>query len=85
MPITPHRKNPTLYIGTKAEGICGGLPYNTELVNADGVTVHFWVQTAARESLLATACDKIIMRRDVVSITWCYGEPAGYWAHEDIP
>ena len=29
----------------KAEGTCLGTPYTTELVNCDGVSIHFWFPT----------------------------------------
>jgi hypothetical protein len=73
--------------GTKAEGHCYGLPYNTELVNSNGVSVHFW--TGDREEPFArqaaeAAERRIRQNRDVVYCTYSSGYPSGFWAHQDI-
>lgn len=72
----------------KAEGVCKGLPYNTDLVSINGVNAHFWVGNrteSEREAALAIAIPAIRNERDVVSVSWSEGEPAGFWAHQDIP
>lgn len=67
-----------------AEGDCDGVPYNTQLVSSRGVTIHFWLPEA-ESGARATELRKIALRhRDIVGTTWSYGQPEGYWAHEDI-
>jgi len=69
----------------KAEGTCGGFPYNTELASINGVAVHFWVgDYPVQAPALQAAERKIRGARDVVSVTWSYGHPSGFWAHADI-
>lgn len=72
---------------SKAEGLCDGVPYDTNLVNADGISIHFWMgeipaeeRAATLRSLLRTARDN----RDVVDCTWSEGMPTGFWAHQDM-
>lgn len=75
----------------KAEGDCHGLPYNTDLVNINGVNIHFWVKqdlVCPRGMLpplmLANAFRVAQGHRDIVSASYSIGEPDGYWAHADI-
>jgi hypothetical protein len=72
----------TLNPGGAAEGNCLGLPYDTDLVSINGVSVHFWVE--GDDQQLAAAAERITRERDVVGITWSKGKPKGFWAHEDI-
>lgn len=70
----------------RAEGLCNGLPYTTELVSSEGVSVHFWTGDLNGDHLteaLAIACDTIRRKRDVVRIQYSTGEPTGFWAHLD--
>lgn len=74
----------------KAEGDCCGFPYNTELVNSDGVSVLFWTgdrDPAAEETMtdLEKALRAARNHRDVVCALACPGNPTSYWAHEPIP
>lgn len=72
----------------KAEGTCAGVPFNTELVNIDGVNVHFWIggiDPVNVPTRLAEAINVARDTRDVVSITYSDGEPTGHWAHEVYP
>lgn len=84
---------------TKAEGDVrfDGVrwPYNTELVNADGVALHLWLGPIFPDTITAEALPQAqrrvgqalarrlleIMRqeRDVVSCSWSSGRPSGYW------
>jgi hypothetical protein len=73
----------------KAEGDCLGLPYNTELVNAEGVSILFWLGDRDRNDpgtaeLLERALLEAIRNRNIVRASWCRGSPSGYWAHQDI-
>lgn len=81
-------RNAEMPAEAKAEGICKSLPYDTELVSINGVSVHFWtgsLEGAALNATLDRAIDAIVSRRDVVRVQYCSGQPAGFWAHEDIP
>lgn len=69
---------------TKAEGLCNGLPYDTQLVNINGVNIHFWVSDPYDSMQLPAALSKAINERDIVSATWSLGEPTGFWAHQNI-
>lgn len=70
--------------GGKAEGLCEGLPYTTELVSSEGVAVHFWVGEEYDKAKVALALHKARNERDVVCASWSYGQPASFWAHSDI-
>lgn len=73
---------------TKAEGLCNGLPYTTDTYSADGCAIHFWIPDRALlahiKPKLDIALHKAQNTRDIVMVTWSLGEPAGFWAHEDI-
>lgn len=68
----------------KAEGVCCGLPYDTELVSSAGVSIHFWCGEFFDEALLETALSAARAARDVVRATASLGAPTGFWAHNDI-
>lgn len=68
----------------KAEGTCGGFPYNTELVSSQGVHIHFWVGNERDDEKIKLALHKARGARDVVKATWSFGQPLGFWAKEDI-
>lgn len=73
---------------TKAEGTCNGLAYDTQLVNIDGVNIHFWVGDGKGifkpHTKLTDALHKARCARDIVSATWSFGAPTGFWTHQDI-
>lgn len=69
---------------TKAEGRCNGLPYNTELVSINGVSIHFWVGSVATHPTIDIALRKAMNHRDIVAATWSFGKPDGFWHHSDI-
>lgn len=73
---------------TKAEGLCDGLPYTTDTYNINGCAIHFWVPDctllARIKSKLDTTLRKAMNARDIVRATWSFGEPTGFWAHQDI-
>jgi len=68
----------------KAEGLCLGYPYNTELVNADGVCIHFWLGEDATPELAARLLKCAKRERDIVGCTWSEGAPSGFWAKQHI-
>ncbi|GEM_PF-2796556 len=68
----------------KAEGLCLGYPYNTELVNADGVCIHFWLGEDAAPELAARLLNRAKRERDIVGCTWSGGAPVGFWAQQHI-
>lgn len=69
----------------KAEGLCAGYPYTTELASIDGVSIHFWVGAETPEpDQLQTALRKAMSARDIVSASWSYGSPIKFWAHQNI-
>lgn len=68
----------------KAEGRCNGLPYNTDLVSINGCAIHFWTGAGVTEKDRRLALHYAINARDIVYATWSLGEPAGFWAHQDI-
>lgn len=68
----------------KAEGLCLGYPYNTDLVNANGVCIHFWLGEDASPELAERLLKCAKGARDIVGCTWSDGEPVGFWAHEHI-
>lgn len=73
--------------GLKAEGMCKGLPYNTELANSNGVAVHLWTGALTGEALrsaIEAASRAIRNHRDVVYVTYSTGTPGGFWAKEHI-
>ena len=69
---------------TKAEGLCNGLPYTTATYNKDGCTIHFWVGDCPLAVDVDTALRKAMNARDIIMASWSFGEPSGFWAHEDI-
>lgn len=71
-------------LDAKAEGVCCGLPYNTELASSAGCSIHFWCGEAFDGDLLQEALGKARRDRDIVSASASLGQPAGFWAHQDI-
>lgn len=75
------------WVDAKAEGVCHGLPYDTQLVSINGVEVLFWIGdlTISNETkaLLARAKCEMKMQRDCVRFIYCRGKPSGYWANEN--
>jgi hypothetical protein len=68
-----------------AEGLCDGVPYSTELVNVDGVSIHFWLgDSPPSDERLATLVRIARSNRDVVRATWSMGQPVCFWAHQDM-
>lgn len=70
---------------TKAEGLCDGVPYDTQIVSADGCCVHFWMgadskNTERLRKLIGIAKNN----RDVVEVTFSDGEPDGFWTKLDM-
>jgi hypothetical protein len=81
--MTPHAVPPPEH--RTAEGLCDGIPYDTDLVSINGVAIHFWYgdRTPTPEEVqpvLATAR----RHRDIVGCTFSAGAPTKFWAHEDI-
>lgn len=68
----------------KAEGLCCGLPYDTQLASSAGVSIHFWVGETRDQGLLEKALHVARGNRDIVYATWSHGEPIGFWAHQDM-
>ena len=68
----------------KAEGLCGGLPYSTDLVSSAGCSILFWCGDAFDDALLEKALSKARGSRDVVYAVASLGQPDSYWAQEDI-
>lgn len=67
----------------KAEGTMRGVPYDTQLLNADGCVIHFWLGddcTPERAEKLRRYATGI---RDIVGCTYSDGEPTGFWAQEN--
>lgn len=69
---------------TQAEGLCNGLPYTTDLANINGVHIHFWVGDSPMGVSIPDALHKARNAHDIVSATWSFGAPKGFWAHQDI-
>jgi hypothetical protein len=73
------------YVKERAEGRCCGIPYNTELVSSNGVRFHLWLGDRDMSTDLSARLNQEARRqRDIVSMTWCPGEPTGFWANEDF-
>jgi len=68
----------------RAEGLCCGLPYNTELASSAGCSIHFWCGESFDENLLQKALVKARHNRDIVCALASLGQPTSFWAHQDI-
>jgi hypothetical protein len=69
----------------KAEGRILGHPYDTQLASSEGVWFHVWLGgTEPTLELLDRLSAKARSERDVVRMTFSDGEPAGFWAQQDI-
>lgn len=71
----------------KAEGTCLGFAYDTQLINKDGVCIHFWLRSTPTNIARETAGNLLREARnarDIVGCTYSDGDPLGYWAHENI-
>jgi hypothetical protein len=54
-------------------------PYRTDLVNRDGVNVHFWSCYAGNQKTVARAAQVMCRYLDVVTVTWEDGDPPGFY------
>lgn len=68
----------------KAEGLCDGIPYDTELAGPDGVSICFWYGDDYDEERLQRALEKARADRDIVRAIASPGQPTKFWAHHDI-
>lgn len=68
----------------RAEGLCCGLPYSTELVSAEGCSIHFWCGDSFDEVLLKKALRTACNNRDIVRAIASLGQPTGFWARQDM-
>jgi len=69
----------------RAEGLCCGFPYNTEIVSINGVWFHVWLGHAAPTQQLLRALEIAARRqRDIVRLTYSAGQPTGFWAHQNF-
>lgn len=68
----------------KAEGMCGGLPYNTELAGSGGCSIVFWYGDTYDAEKVAQALNKARRARDILYALASPGEPVSFWAHQDI-
>ncbi|MPR09279.1 hypothetical protein [Microvirga tunisiensis] len=69
---------------SKAEGLCDGVPYNTELANINGVSIHFWLGDKDA-SLLPGLIDTAQRHRDIVYATYSISDaPPAFWTHNDM-
>jgi len=82
------RKSDPEFAPNAAEGLCEGLPYDTELAGPDGVYVHFWVSPELEakgaeevKQALDRALTQIRRQRDVVEARYSVGTPDRYWNH----
>jgi hypothetical protein len=71
-------------LDARAEGLCCGLPYATELVSDAGCSIHFWCNAAFDETLLQKALDRARTQRDVIRATASLGQPYAFWAHSEM-
>ena len=71
-------------LADRAEGLCCGLPYNTELASSAGCSIHFWCGESFDEELLQKALHTARNNRDIVYALASLGEPTGFWAHQDM-
>lgn len=70
---------------TKAEGLCDGVPYDTQIVSADGCCVHFWMgDDSKNKERLQKLISIARYNRDVVQITFSDGAPDGFWANQEM-
>jgi hypothetical protein len=68
----------------RAEGLCLGYAYNTELVSSAGVNVHFWLGDNETPELAARLLARMRRERDIVCCTYSGGAPVGFWARCDV-
>ena len=68
----------------RAEGTCGGFPYNTELASSAGCSICFWYGDTYNEAALQHALRKARNARDIVYALASPGQPTSFWAHQDI-
>ncbi len=68
----------------KAEGLCNGMPYNTDICSSAGCSIHFWTGLDDSEVAREAALRRAQNARDVIYATWSFGLPDGFWASQDI-
>lgn len=57
------------------------IPYDTDIVSADGCAIHLWMGERANDMALVREALRIAHRhRDIVQATYSGGNPTGYWA-----
>lgn len=68
----------------KAEGMCEGFPYDTELASIDGVVIHFWLGNVPSKTLAKKLLKEAKRHRDIVGMTYSDGMPTGFWAANNL-
>jgi hypothetical protein len=68
----------------RAEGLCCGLPYDTQLASSAGCSIHFWCGEAFDDALLEQALKKARSNRDIIYASASLGQPINFWANQDI-
>ena len=63
-----------------------GIPYNTDLVSSEGVSIHFWLDSIDQlgKAFFARLLAHARYQRDIVGVTYSVGQPSAFWAHEDF-
>ena len=68
----------------KAEGLCCGLPYDTQLVSSAGVSILFWCGESFDDADLQKALHTARSNWDVVCAYASLGQPTGFRANQDM-
>lgn len=61
------------------------LSYDTVIISSAGCHAHVWLGADVDDQALMAAARRAMLRaRDIISFSYCAGEPTGFWANEPL-
>lgn len=78
----PHQTNTAEgRVKVRFDGVERMVPFDTTTISVRGCHAHVWLGSDADDKDFVEACRRAMVdARDVVSFSYCPGEPTGFWA-----
>lgn len=80
--LLPHQANKAEgRIKVRYDGVERMAPFDTTTISTRGCHAHVWLgEDASNKELVRAAMKAMREARDVISFSYCPGEPSGFWA-----